>query len=244
MRIPMVIKNFRFFLLGLGLILAFQSGCSPNLSAIRDFADISADSAEYTNLVEQYVNTPERQKRYQDAKRHGRLEKQKAARVEQQKRLLARHALIEEYMDALSQLADDNLASYDTEFNALGKAVTDNEFAEQKEVEAFTKIGSILTNAVTDRWRKNQLKKIITQANEPFQIVTKSLRDIVVKAFGEDVQIERVALGKYYDTKLAQSTDAAGKAALEEWTQKSLQKGGGNDLWDFFGALKMRLMKW
>ena len=224
MRIPIVCKNLKLLLLGFGLILVFQSGCSTNLSAVREFADISSESAEYTKLIEQYVQSFERQKRYAPERFHEQLDKKKPIREAQAKRLLARQALIEEYMDALGQLASDNIASYDKEINDLGKAVTDNKFAEQKEVEAFTTIASLLTNAVTDRWRKSQLQKIITKANGPFQVVTKTLRNIVVKIFGADVKDERTALEKYYGGILATSADAAGQAALEEWKELRMGK--------------------
>ncbi len=208
----------RFIIFLVGCLLTIQFGCT-NLSAIREFADISAESAEYTKLVDEYATSPERQKRYQPASHHQQLADMALERSIQKDRLLLRHALIEEYMDALGQLAADELVTYDKDIDALGTAVVKNRIVDKKEAEAFGTIAKILTNAVTDHWRKSQLKKLISKTNDSFQTVVQALRTIVSRDFMDDLDIERIALNKYYTTKLLESSDPAGIAALQEWQE-------------------------
>src|SRR5439155_7431946 len=100
--------------------LAFLASACANLTAIREFASTSSDAAQYSQLVVAYVDTPSRMKRYEPESQRPTLDRQVAERKAQQERLLLRQKLIQEYMDALGQLAGDELTIYDKELDALG----------------------------------------------------------------------------------------------------------------------------
>jgi len=70
--------------------VVFLFSCA-NLQAIRDFAKISSESAQYTVLVNDYVESPERQKRFSPSSEHELLECNKIIRVQQKEVLLAYH---------------------------------------------------------------------------------------------------------------------------------------------------------
>jgi len=200
------------------LLLGLTQGC-VDLKAIQDFANISAESAEYTALVDNYVEFPNRQKRYQPADRHAQLDAMAQERMTRKTELLLRHEIVEEYMEALGQLAADEIVDQSEELSQLTTNLQSQADTNPAETEAFGKIAGILTKAVSDGWRKRQLQELIEQANDPLQTILKSLKQIVVDGFGGDDQNEQFAIQSYYRTKIAQSNDPAGIAALMEWQE-------------------------
>ena len=200
------------------LLLGLTQGC-VDLKAIQDFANISAESAEYTALVDNYVEFPNRQKRYQPADRHAQLDAMAQERMTRKTELLLRHEIVEEYMEALGQLAADEIVDQSEELSQLTTNLQSQAGTNPAETEAFGKIAGILTKAVSDGWRKRQLQELIEQSNGPLQTILKSLKQIVVDGFGGDDQNEQFAIQSYYRTKIAQSNDPAGIAALMEWQE-------------------------
>lgn len=198
------------------LVLVLAQGCA-NLTAIREFAGISVESAEYTRFVTDYVESPARQKRYQPPSEHEPLDRIAMERHTQQDRLLVRHRLIVEYMDALGQLAADDAVRYDKELDALGRAAKEREFVDAKETDAFAAMVKLLVKGAADHWRQRQLRELIGTANEPFQVIVQSLRIIVERGFGGDLLNEKAAMERYYNSLIAHSSDTAGIAALAEW---------------------------
>ena len=194
------------------------SGCA-NLGVVRDFASTSSDAVQYTHLVGAYASTPARLKRYEPQSQWPALDRQATERDGQRERLLLRQKLIQEYMDALGQLAADDLVSYDSQIDSLGAAVRDAKFADANEAAAFSAVSKLLVAAVTDHWRRGKLVEVIEQTEAPFQVVMGALVTIVEKDFGSDVANERVALDKYYTTLQREGKDPAGLAALAEWRE-------------------------
>jgi hypothetical protein len=201
------------------LLLGLTQGC-VDLKAVQDFANISAESAEYTTLVDNYVDFPNRQKRYQSEDRHAQLEAMAQERLSQKIELLLRHHVIEEYMEALGKLAADEIVDQSEELSQLTTKLQSQAGTSQAETEAFGKIAGVLTNAISNQWRKRQIQELIERSNGPLQIILKSLKQIVVEGFGGDDQNEQFAIQSYYRTKIAQSNDPAGIAALREWQER------------------------
>lgn len=200
------------------LLLGLTQGC-VNLKAIQDFANISAESAEYTSLVENYLDSPNRKKRYQPADQHAQLDTRTQERMAQKSELLIRHEVIEEYMEAMGKLAADEIVDQKEELSKLTTALQTQAGRNPKETEAFGKVAEILTKLASDGWRQRQLQSLITQSNAPIQQILKSFQQIVTEGFGGDLQNEEVVIENYYRTLIAQSNDPAGKAALAEWQE-------------------------
>lgn len=202
-----------------------QLGCS-NLEAIREFASISSESAQYTQLVDVYTQSPTRQKPFQPASMAERLDKMAAEREAQRPELLALHTLISEYMDSLGQLAADDLVVFDSEIDLLGKELSDRKILSSEQGDAYAKIARILTTMAADRWRKRKLSKLIEKSNADFQIVVGALKDIVSKDFRSSIENEEIAIAKYYDGRIAEAKatppQQAGIAALEELRDKRI----------------------
>lgn len=222
--IQLPIPRARTYLLIFFLVL--EAGCT-NLTAIREFASISAQSAAYTTLTTQYVESPERQKRFQPSNQYPRLEQMSKERAAQKELLLLRHALIEEYMDALGQLAADDLVTYDKEIDAFGKAVVANKFAGEEDAGAFASIAKILFKAAADSWRQKKIQELISESNSSFQVEVGALKKIVDFGYAGDVENEKVAIQNHYKTLIRSSKDQAGIAALEEWRDTRLAEVEG-----------------
>jgi hypothetical protein len=199
--------------------LAFVASACANLTAVREFASTSSDASQYSQLVVAYVDTPARMKRYEPESQRPALDREIAERKAQQEQLLLRQKLIQEYMDALGQLAGDELTTYDKELDALGNAVKTAKFVDQGEATAFAAVAKVLVLAVTDRWRQGKLVTLIEETDAPFQVVVGALVKVVEQAFSGDIANEREALNKYYTGLERQGKDPAGLAALAEWRE-------------------------
>ena len=200
------------------LLLGLTTGCA-DLKAIQDFASISAESAEYTQLVDNYLTFPDRQKRYQASNRHQQLDQMARARAEQKKALLLRHEMIEEYMEALGRLAADEIVDHTEEISKLSQAVQEGVGTGPEETKAFGKMASLLTKVASNKWRQGKLQTLIEESNAPLQVVLGTLQKIVNEGFRGDGQTEQAALRNYYTTIIMESNDPAGKAALKEWQE-------------------------
>jgi len=200
-------------------LLAFTQGCTTNLKAIQDFANLSAESAQYTTLVDEYLEFPNRQKHYQPPSRHANLDAMAQDRAAQESALLLRQSIIETYMKSLGRLAADEVVDNTEELSKLSAALQNHTGANPQETEAYEKIAGILTKVASDRWRQSQLRDLIEQANPPIQQILGSLHRIVSDGFGGDHQTEEAAIQNYYSTLTLESQDPAGKAALAEWKE-------------------------
>lgn len=203
-----------------GSIAVLVCGCA-NLSAIREFAKISASTAEYTQLTKEYVQWPETQKRYEPAEQHATLENVLSQRKSQEKNLLLRHSIIEEYMEALGNLAADEVVT--KEVDALGSAVRGAEFITEEEKEKFTAVANVLYTASTYAWRQAKVKDYVRTANSPIKEIIAGLKKIVDEGFLGDLENEEVAVQNHYRKIIKESSDKAGIAALEEWRDSKLE---------------------
>jgi CRISPR/Cas system-associated exonuclease Cas4 (RecB family) len=141
-------------------------------------------------------------------------------RLTRKTELLLRHEVIEEYMEVLGRLAADEIVDQSEELSQLTTKLQSQAGTSPEETEAFGKIAGVLTNAIGDKWRKRQIQELIERSNGPLQTILKSLKKIVVEGFGGDDQNEQFAIQSYYQTKIAQSNDPAGIAALKEWQER------------------------
>lgn len=211
-----------------GLLMIFAAGCA-NLGAIRNFADQSSDIAGYTKLVNYYVDAPMARARYQPAANLQQLEQSKKKKEKQKELLLARHKIIQSYMDALGRLAADEAVVYDKEITTLVNAVGQSELITEKlitkeEVAAFGALGKLIARAATDLWRQNKLRELIKEGNRPLQELVGYMQHVVTKGYVDELDNESASIDKYYGKFFAESSDPAGKEALMEWKNARLSE--------------------
>ena len=179
--------------------LVFLVSC-VDLTAIRKFADTSADSAGYTSLTTDYINSIERLKRYQEEKFYKELDKQIEIRQKQKKPLLALHKGVEDYMHALGALASDDLVSYDKSLGSLSTEIKNAKLpgVEDKQVQAISGLTKLLAKAFTDGYRRAKLEEFIKESNSDFQSVIAAMTTIAGEAYVSSLDIEIVAVNEYY----------------------------------------------
>ncbi|MFH0781891.1 MAG: hypothetical protein V2B20_08060 [Pseudomonadota bacterium] len=190
--------------------------------AIKEFSDISANTAEHTKLTKEYVQWPQTQKRYQAEAEYKRLDDIANQRALQEKTILLRHSLVKEYMDALGQLAADEAVTYDKEMDNLGKATKEAKLVNAEEADVFSAVAKLLLKASTDAWRQDKLKDFVKTANPDIKVVIGGLKQIMDQGFIGDLDDEDIAVQKYYRAIVLESKDKAGIAAINEWRDVKL----------------------
>lgn len=106
------------------------------------------------------------------------------------------------YFEGLEKLSDNQVTNY--KFSNLAKAIKEGDWGgitiNKSHVDAYARISSILTRAVTDGYRKNKLSKYIAEANEPLKVLLEALEFTMVSNLAKklDVKKERMT-GFYFD---------------------------------------------
>jgi hypothetical protein len=198
------------------VLLVLASGGCANLTAIQQFAALSAQTVGYRQLVQDYVTAPERLARYAPRSGVPKGGEEAAQRRAQESGLVELQATLEAYMDALGRLAADETVGYAAEFTDLSSAIAGAHFATAAQAGAATNLAELLTRAATDGWRRRRLAAVIGDANAPVQDLIGGLRTIA-RAFALDLQTEQLAAESYFQTLLRSSRDRAALAALREW---------------------------
>ena len=175
-----------------GLCALLLSGCA-NLGAIQEFARTSADSAAYTRLTDEYVNSPETSKLYtleNDAGERARLDAQAAERKPQAARLLLMHQALASYMAAVGELAADGLAEADSELDGMFDAAVKANYVDETTGAPLRSISKILAEAALNGYRQRELNKVIAAANAPLQqLIAHQL--VLMEAYGQSLANER-----------------------------------------------------
>lgn len=180
--------------------LCFLLAACANLGAIREFGEISSDSAGYTQLTTEYATSPDRRKQYTFAsenEQRSTLDGQAAERNAQVQALLLYHRAVSEYMQALAELASDKPTSFDSEIGGLADAAVKAEYIQQAEGDAIKTIASAIANAATDFYRQRKLKQVIGEANAPLQLVLSDMSTLV-RGYEESLCIEQTDARSYY----------------------------------------------
>ncbi|HRQ07327.1 MAG TPA: hypothetical protein PK000_04245 [Candidatus Saccharibacteria bacterium] len=182
-----------------GAILLLLSACA-DLKGIRQFSEVSADTASYTALSIDHVKSFERQKRFQDQSRHADLDRKIKDRKQQQDALLGLHRGVQEYMTAIGALAADELVSYDSALDSFSKNLKSAKMPHlnDKSVDAFSALIKLIAKAASDAYRQKQLNLIIGDSNTDFQTLISSMSDIVGLYYISSLEDEEAAVDKFY----------------------------------------------
>lgn len=202
------------------LVLTLLAGCA-NLAAIQEFGKLSADSAGYTKLTEEYASSPSRRKQYTlstETKQREKLDEQGAQRQPQIQRLLLYHKTVSEYMKAVADLAADEATSFDEEIGGLADAAIKEKYIEEDKGKAVKSISSAIASALTDFYRQRKLKQVIDMANAPLQLVLGDMTTLV-SAYEESLRIEQADAQRYFRAleSTARHQDKQNAAAEQIW---------------------------
>ena len=170
-----------------------------NLAEIRAFADTSSQSAQYTELVDDYVDAALRSKPFAPEGTGSAFDDIAKERLAQKPKLIALHKGIAGYMDAMGKLAADELTSFDKELDGFGKALTSGDILDDDQVKAYGGLAKLVAKAFTDGWRRAELEKMIEGGHAPFMVVIGKLRTFVVRGIIGALEEERQWVTDAYD---------------------------------------------
>lgn len=175
-----------------GLCFLLLTGCA-NLGAIQEFARTSADSAAYTQLTDEYINSPETSKRYtleSEADKRAALDAKALERKPQAARLMLMHQALSSYMTTLGELAADDLAEADTELDAMFNAAAKANYVDETTGAPLRSISKILVEAALNGYRQRELNKVIAAGNAPLQqLIANQLA--IMEGYRESLAVER-----------------------------------------------------
>ncbi len=205
-----ITNHFRITILSLSLLACILPAGCADLQAVREFAKTSAATADYRQIVTDYIESPVRQQRYLPDNRAVQLDSIAKKRAAQRKLLEGSQIVLVEYMSSLGDLAADELPNVDSEIEALGKSLEKAGFAgdadaaiNKETASAAGRIAMVLTRAVLDHWRQDRVKTIIRDTDDNVQAVVAGLREIVLKDFNASLDIEAEAVRMYFEAPIA-----------------------------------------
>jgi len=187
------------------LLVSGLAACT-NLAAVREFAKTSASSADFAQVVTDYESSPERQLIYQqEGEANERLKALAERRKDQAPRLLDCQKIIVDYMDALGDLAADELTSVDSELDGLSKALEEAGFIgdadkviSKASASAAAAIAKVLIRVVQDGWRKGEVCKIVLEVNPHLQEALAGMKEVLDLDLRTSLQNERAAIEKRF----------------------------------------------
>jgi len=204
------IKHCRITISSLLLLTSLLAAGCADLQAVRTFAKTSAATADYRQIVNDYVESPTRQQRYLPDRYAAQLARTTAKRAGQKTLLEGSQRVLAGYLNALGDLAADDLPDVDSEIDGLAKALDTAGFAgygdaaiRKETATAAGRIAKVLTRAVLDHWRQYRVQKIITETDGNVQAVAAGLREIMLKDFNASLDIEAEAVRKYFESSIA-----------------------------------------
>ncbi|WP_316828409.1 hypothetical protein [Pedobacter miscanthi] len=104
------------------------------------------------------------------------------------------------YIDGLVNLSNNELTDY--KIDELTKALTENDFGsikiEKPQVEAYSKISKIILRALTDGYRKKEIKKYIINANQPFNVLISFLDFNLSNNLIGKLNVQKQRIESYY----------------------------------------------
>jgi hypothetical protein len=200
-------------------LIVFLAGCA-DLSGIRDFSKIAADSTGFTNIVDDYAQSNNKRLSYMypDLEMRGEvahLQKDSKLRADQAKELLNVLKAVESYMSALGDLASDNIVDQSTNLQNLQSQISAANLIDPKLSKPAFAITSVVTKMITDGYRQRNLREAINEANPYIQDIDKNFEILLQNDFPLALRLEKTSVNDYYDYWHNIASDHHELAAIE-----------------------------
>ncbi|WP_377704800.1 hypothetical protein [Pseudoduganella sp. UC29_71] len=201
------------------------AGCA-NLGAIQEFAKTSADSAAYTKLTDEYINSPDTSKRYtleSEAEKRAALDALALQRKPQAARLLLMHQALASYMTTLGELAADDLPEADTELDGMFDAAAKANYIDESTGAPLRSLTKVLAEAALNGYRQRELNKVIAAANAPLQqLIAHQLT--IMEGYRESLAVERAMQVSHQRVLSAMAREKASEPVAAEliWERSKL----------------------
>ncbi len=190
---PILIRAVALVFVGAAL-----TGC-VNLKAVHEFATVSTEDATLKAIAGEMVDSPRRKVRYaadEDTKKAF----EAAAAVGRTKRaeLVRSHAVIRAYMATLATLAGGSSSGANPSVAGSTAEVGDSGLLDSSEKQAFSKLVTLVSHAVTDSYRRTTVRQMIRQSASDFPAAIAALQRAVRLIGDEQLGGEVGALNQYY----------------------------------------------
>ena len=205
------------------LVAIFLSGCA-NLEAVGNFANMSATTANNRPVVNDYTDSPKRQKSYESERIAAQLDHIIELRTQQKPQLENVQIVLVEYMTALGTLAGGNLPIVDDQINSVSNSLEKVGYVgttgiKKETASAAASIAKILVRAALDHWRQSQLVKIVKECDPHLQAVIAGLKELLDHDLRSSLDNEEQALSKPFRAWNASAIsrndpDGAGRVAV------------------------------
>ncbi len=201
--------------LGFVLSLILLSGC-VNLTGVREFARVSAESTGFQGISQDFVATLERRKVLESNGTAPDYESLLRKRREIKERLDASQQLLVDYLSALEALAANDLVIYNDELDAAEKSAAAANLSNALDLRKYRAAAGLMARCFTDIYRQRKLKNIIPAANGAVQESIEHLKTIVKEDYGLSIQNELDEIELYFGkiTASAQERQTEGLTML------------------------------
>ena len=120
-----------------------------------------------------------------------------------------------QYLEGLKKLSSDEILTF--KYDTLSKALKETEILniEDKEIDAFNKLINVTTKFIVDTKRRKELTSIISDANEPFQILIDNLKFAIDNPLKLSLETEIDLEYNYYKALIFNQKELSLKEKIE-----------------------------
>lgn len=197
-------------------VAAIGVAACTDLGAVRDFAQVSAETGSYRAIVDSWEAHPTRMARYRPQSA-ALFAAQRAEREAQRDGLLALQEALTTYMASLGRLAADEAVTFRTA--TLAQAATKAGVFGANATGAVTALSDLLLRAGASAWRQREVAQVIGAANAPLQEIVAAARTFVREGVAAQDEAERAAIAFFYGSLERGSGDRAARQAVREWRE-------------------------
>lgn len=172
-------------------LAAALAGC-VDTTAVVTFSQISAQTASYTAVVNDYVDSAAREVRY--APDNAILQKMEQEAKDNQKGLLAIQQAIVDYMSALGKLAGDQQSGVTSASGTLVDSMVSTKLISSSDKDAATALANLIAGLATQGYQEKELHAIIEKSNAPFQKLMGTLKEFVGTEYPARINAEGARL--------------------------------------------------
>lgn len=162
----------------LGALAMACAGC-VSLTAVQTFSKVSAETANYRAIVDDYADSARRYLLYRGPNPPAELQQNLEQAHVNRANLLALQTALCEYLEALGTLATDEAAPMAAAGDKLTAAMVSTRLVASDEVDAARAIARIALRVAAGAQQQRALRDVIGEANAPLQRVTAALEKFV-----------------------------------------------------------------
>ena len=202
-RILWIALSCSFLVLGCGCV---------NLAAVRDYAQEASTLSAHRGVSNDLVATKERL--YVYAQKDPGADGLKAVKLEQAEFDHEQQTLVK-YMASLAALADNDLASFETEIGQAGEAAGRTNKLDPAQVGLLTSVGELVARVATDYGRERKIRALVQRTDPAVQDLINKLLSLVRDSYLASLDTEKEGAEEF--VREAKSEKIAGLSRLTDF---------------------------